>query len=263
MIKTIHSAQNPVFKSLKKLVLTKAKVAVDKKTVLEGVHLVQTYLQKETPLQCIVSENYSQDTELNDIFRHCQAKNVEVIVLRNHLFESLSAYKNQTGVILVIEIPLVNEPAVLESSAILIDRLQDPGNLGTIIRTAAAAGIRHIYCSNKTVSPWSQKVLRAAVGAHFHLAIYQNCNIAESIRNSKIPVLATSPTAKRTIYQLDLSTPTAWLIGQEGQGVDADLMKLCTEQVSIPHQPNIESLNVAAATAICLFEQLRQTEHAR
>jgi TrmH family RNA methyltransferase len=258
MIRSISSSQNPAFKELKKL-RTGASKLNEGKLLLEGIHLSQVFLQHHNPILCLVSEHYAQEPELRALVAVCQAKNVEIIALKNHLFESLSSYKNESGILLVAETPSLAPPTVLKSNAILIDRLQDPGNLGTIIRTAAAVDMKHIYCSKNTVSAWSPKVLRAAVGAHFTVSIYQNIDLAEVIQASEVPVIATTPHTDATIYQTDLSKPTAWLIGQEGQGAEESLMELCSIKASIPHSSKVESLNAATATAICLFEQYRQS----
>jgi TrmH family RNA methyltransferase len=140
----------------------------------------------------------------------------------------------------------------------LLDNLQDPGNLGSILRSAAAAGIEYVFCSKGTAFAWSPKVLRAGMGAHFGLKILENVDLADLIGAAKIPVLATSSHVPERVYDMDLSQPVAWLFGHEGQGVSHDLLELATYRVSIPHLGTMESLNVAACAAICLFEQVRQ-----
>ncbi len=138
--------------------------------------------------------------------------------------------------------------------------MQDPGNVGSILRSAAAAGIKQVYCSAGTAFCWSPKVLRAAMGAHFVLEIFENVELAALVRASQIAVLATSGYAKQRVYDVDLRQPVAWLLGHEGQGVADDLMALATHRVVIPHAGRVESLNVAACAAVCFFEQLRQIQ---
>ena len=127
-----------------------------------------------------------------------------------------------------------------------------------LFRSAAAAGIRQVYCSAGTVFSWSPKVLRAGMGAHFLLEIVENADLAELVRHAAVPVLATSSHATRTVYDLDLTVPVAWLFGHEGQGVADELLAHATHQVAIPHLGAVESLNVAASAAVCFFEQVRQ-----
>ena len=146
----------------------------------------------------------------------------------------------------------------LQKNAVVLDGLQDPGNLGSILRSAAGAGIEQVYCSAGTVSAWSPKVLRAGMGAHFLLEIFESVDLLALLSQTSIPVLATSSHTKKTIYQINLNHPVAWLFGHEGQGVAPALMALASETVTIPQKPEIESLNVAASAAICFFEQVRQ-----
>jgi TrmH family RNA methyltransferase len=146
----------------------------------------------------------------------------------------------------------------------VLDNLQDPGNLGSLLRSAAAAGIKHVFCSAGTVSAWSPKVMRAGMGAHFLLHIYENVALLPLLSTQltttrAMPVLATSSYAAQTVYQVDLNQPVIWMFGHEGQGLSDELMNCATEQVTIPHQGKIESLNVAACAAICFFEQVRQS----
>jgi TrmH family RNA methyltransferase len=143
-------------------------------------------------------------------------------------------------------------------NAVVLDNLQDPGNLGSILRSAAGAGIKQVFCSAGSASAWSPKVLRAGMGAHFLLEIFEGVDLYAMLSHSSIPILATSSHTTTTIYQSDLNRPVAWLFGHEGQGVDPRLMALATDTVTIPQKAEIESLNVAASAAICFFEQVRQ-----
>ena len=150
-------------------------------------------------------------------------------------------------------------PAPIVNSAVLLDNVQDPGNLGSILRSAAAAGIKNVFCSMGTAFAWSPKVMRAGMGAHFLLNIFENVNLHSLLQTAEIPILATSSHTKQTIYQAKLNQPVVWLFGHEGQGVAEDLMALANQTVTIPQRPEIESLNVAASAAICFFEQVRQS----
>jgi TrmH family RNA methyltransferase len=138
--------------------------------------------------------------------------------------------------------------------------VQDPGNVGSILRSAAAAGIKQVYCSAGSAFCWSPKVLRAAMGAHFVLDIFENVDLAALVAGSAVTSLATSGYATRKLYDIDLRQPVAWLFGHEGQGVADDLLGMATHQVVIPHLGQVESLNVAACAAVCFFEQVRQNQ---
>jgi TrmH family RNA methyltransferase len=176
------------------------------------------------------------------------------------LFGALSQVEHGIHLLFLVDTPRPARPAVLAASAVLLDGVQDPGNAGSILRSAGAAGIRQVYCSPGTASIWSPKVLRAAMGAHFVLEIFENVDLEELVRMAQVPVLATSGYASERIYDVDLDRPVAWLLGHEGQGVSDALLNLATHRVVIPHAGQVESLNVAACAAVCFFEQLRQQQ---
>ena len=171
----------------------------------------------------------------------------------------MSALEQGVAILFVIAMPEKRIAATLESDALILDRVQDPGNVGAMLRTAAAAGVKEIYLSEGSAQAWSPKVLRAGMGAHFTLTIYEGADLAVLIGRAEVPVVATSLGATRSLYDADLKTPHAWLFGNEGAGVSDDLLKLCEKDtIIIPQSDGVESLNVAAATAVCLFEQRRQ-----
>jgi TrmH family RNA methyltransferase len=178
--------------------------------------------------------------------------------LPDALFHALSQVEHGVDLLFVIDTPQPRPVGTLERGAVLLDNLQDPGNVGSILRSAAAAGIAAVYCSPGTAFVWSPKVLRAGMGAHFGLEIHEQADLATLIRGAGVPVLATSSHADTTLFDADLRQPVAWLFGHEGQGVSADLLALATQRLAIPHLGEMESLNVAASAAICLFEQVRQ-----
>ncbi len=185
---------------------------------------------------------------------------MQCILLPLALYQGLSQVEHGIGILFVIATHEATLPAALTESAVLLDNLQDPGNLGSILRSAATAGIKHVLCSSGTAICWSPKVLRAGMGAHFLLNIVENVDLAEVMGSAKIPVLATSSHVEKRIYDIDLRQPVAWLFGHEGQGVAEDLLALATQQVTIPHLGAMESLNVAASAAVCFFEQVRQLQ---
>ena len=139
-----------------------------------------------------------------------------------------------------------------------LDRVQDPGNLGTLLRTAAAVGIKQVFVSEGSVSAWSPKVLRSAQGAHFVLQVYEHLDLHALRERLRVPLVATALEQGQMLYSLDLPKACAWLAGNEGQGVDPALLARADLRVFIPQSDAVESLNVGVATAVCLYEQLRQ-----
>lgn len=256
---TITSANNPTIKQLRKLLTSGKSRRMDNTCIAEGVHLTRSYLETEaTPQRYICSVSGLENKEIILLAQELDNKDVERVVITDSLFESLSSIHASVGIMLLFTPPRSAAPEPLTRNAVLLDNIQNPGNLGTILRTAAAANVSSAYLSSGCVSPWSPKTLRAGMGAQFGLHVYEDCDLSDAIAKSTIPVFATSLDATDSIYDKDLSQPTAWLFGNEGQGVSEELLALQVEKVTIPQSSAVESLNVAAATAVCLFEQLRQ-----
>ena len=258
-MKNISSRDNPRYKELKLLATSSQARRKAGRTVLDGVHLCEAYLQASgRPVLCVASESAAMHVEVAAVLEQCESARVECICLPDALYHALSQVEHGVGLLFVIDIPAPMGQGPLRQSAVLLDSLQDPGNLGSILRSAAAAGIGSVFCSKGTASAWSPKVLRAGMGAHFLLNIVENLELGDLLRETEIPVLATSSHASHSVYQLDLCEPVVWLFGHEGQGVANELLDLATHQVAIPHPGGMESLNVAASAAICFFEQVRQ-----
>lgn len=258
-MKQISSRENALYKELRHLATNASARKKAAKTLLDGVHLCQAYLQHRfAPELCVVSESCVGHAEVASILAQCESLGANCIVLPDHLYQALSQVEHGIGLLFVIPTAQESSPPPLKVSAVLLDNLQDPGNLGSILRSAAGAGIQQVFCSSGSASAWSPKVLRAGMGAHFLLEIFEGVDLQAIISAASIPVLATSSHTDTTIYQMNLNRPVAWLFGHEGQGVDPQLMAMATDTVTIPQKAEIESLNVAASAAICFFEQRRQ-----
>ena len=278
-LRSIQSRDNAQYKQLRQWASSAQARRKSGMTLLDGVHLCEAWLQhRGVPALCVVAESALSHPEVAALVAQCEsnansnAKSksntnstagvAECVLLPDALFTPLGQVQHGVGILFAVKVP---DAAVsghaspsLQSAALLLDSVQDPGNLGTILRTAAAAGIQQIYCGPGTASVWSPKVLRAGMGAHFVLEIYEDVDLVQLIRQASVPVYATQPDAPKTIYTADLRAPSAWLFGHEGQGVTEQLLALATERLSIPQSAQVESLNVAASVAICLFEQRRQ-----
>ncbi|KAB8044547.1 TrmH family RNA methyltransferase [Janthinobacterium aquaticum] len=260
-MKTITSRDNAQYKDLVKLAGSTQARRKAGRTLLDGVHLCQSYLQlRGLPEQCIVAEGALHNPEVMDIIGQLESQRAQVLALPDALYKAVSQVEHGVGLMFLIATPERSVTGPLSVSAVLLDNLQDPGNVGSILRSAAAAGITQVYCSAGTAFCWSPKVLRAAMGAHFVLDIVENVDLAALVSASNVMTVATSGYAKERLYDVDLSVPVAWVFGHEGQGVADDLLSITTRQVVIPHLGQIESLNVAACAAVCFFEQLRQSQ---
>jgi len=258
-MKTISSRDNPFYKDLKQLATSSQARRKAGQTLLDGVHLCESWLDlKGAPLHCVVSEGALGNPEVAGIVARAESLRAPVTALPDALFGAISQVEHGVHVSFLVETPRPRQPDALGVSAVLLDGVQDPGNVGSILRSAGAAGIRQVYCSPGTAFCWSPKVLRAAMGAHFVLEIFENVDLAALVRGAKVPVLATSGYAAEQLYEVDLRQPAAWVLGHEGQGVSDELLDLATRRVAVPHAGQVESLNVAACAAVCFFEQMRQ-----
>jgi TrmH family RNA methyltransferase len=263
-IKPISSRDNPLYKQLRQLATSSQARRKAGRTLLDGVHLCQAYLDNAgqgalaLPWLCVIGEGARWHGEVAPLLARCVAAGVSCVVLPDALYRALSQVEHGVDLLLVVGTPAVREVPALRQSSVMLDNLQDPGNLGSILRSAAAAGVKTVYCSAGTAFAWSPKVLRAGMGAHFVLDIHENVDLAALLEDAGVPVLATSSHAARSLHDTDLRAPVAWIFGHEGQGVSDELLTLASQRVVIPHLGKIESLNVAACAAVCLFEALRQ-----
>ena len=256
-MRQIGSADNPRFKALRKLLQSSQERRRTELSLLDGIHLVATYCDKVgMPEQLAVSRSGLADPEIAELLR--KTLRVELLVLSDSLFKQLSSVTTPTGILAVVKTPRPQPmPAALDACVMLED-VQDPGNLGSILRSAAAAGVRHVLLSERSVHAWSPRVLRAAMGAHFVLNIYEFVNLLDATRAFPGTIIATRQRATRSLYDVDLTGEIALLFGNEGAGLSRELLAVAHEVVAIPMPGKVESLNVAATAAVCLFERVRQ-----
>ena len=182
---------------------------------------------------------------------------VETLRLRDSLFAEISGVASPVGVLAVIAIP-AEATGPLTESCVLLEGIQDAGNVGTILRTAAAAGVRDVVLGPGCAGAWTMRVLRAAQGAHFGLALREAGDLASVVRDFGGLSVATVADHATPLYALDLRGPVAWIFGNEGAGVSPELAAAAKVRATIPMASGSESLNVAAAAAVCLFEAQRQ-----
>jgi TrmH family RNA methyltransferase len=258
-LKKISSADNAQFKALLKLVQSSRERRLAGYSLLDGVHLLEAYQSRfGTPEQLIVSRSGADNPEIQKLLQ--RQGDAGILCLDDNLFKQLSSVATPTGIIAVIKTPRREGlPATLDTCVMLED-IQDPGNLGSILRSCAAAGTRQIFLSKQSVNAWSPRVLRAAMGAHFSLEIYERIDLLALARAYPGRVLVTQLRATRSVFDSDLSGTVALVFGNEGAGVSDALRHCAHESIAIPMSGATESLNVAAAAAVCLFERLRQLQ---
>ena len=257
-MKKISSAQNPLVKKLVQLSEKQSFRNKQKMTIIEGAHLTAEWLKRfGAPDFCVISNSSKRSEEVEAIIQKCEELNAEIIELEAKIYSKISPVIEGVGILFAVKIPK-NQGVNFCEDSIILDRVQDPGNLGTILRSAVGFGVKQIICSKGTVSAWSPKVLRAGMGAHFQLEIFENEDLREAIENLKVLTFATSLKAQKTIYDEDFAVNTAWIFGNEGSGVSEEVLSKVKKKVIIPQVGEIESLNVAMAATVCLAEQARQ-----
>ena len=293
-MKHIQSRDNPFFKELVKLGGSARQRNKSSQTLLDGTHLLAAYLDSgQRPRHILVSaaalnnaeialllerlspnpvraepvEARSLQSDAHSPFDKLRANGhqvaaplyeVPVTQLDDKLFAELSELKTPTGILALIDLPQPAGTAADSRLALLLEDIQDPGNLGSMLRSAAAAGCDAVFMSAGCADAWSPKVLRAAMGGHFALRLYEQQDLPVVAKVFAGTLLAASLQAQGSLYECDLRGNVAFLIGNEGAGLSADLLELASQQITIPMPGKVESLNAAAAAAICLFEAVRQ-----
>ena len=256
-MKLIQSRDNPFFKELLKLTGSARQRGKVNQTLLDGAHLLAACLDAcLTPQHILLNTAALQDDEIASLLE--QVGDVTITHLEDKLFAELSELKTHTGILTLIALPHPSAAVSDSRFALLLEDIQDPGNLGSILRSAAAAGCDAVFLSQGCADAWSPKVLRAAMGGHFALHIYEQQDLLNVSENITGTLLATSLQATHSLYDCDLTGNLVLMIGNEGAGLSDELLNLATQKISIPMLGKVESLNVAAATAICLFEVVRQ-----
>ena len=254
-MKHIESRANPLYKQLYKWQSSAGRRG--EPALLDGLHLCEAWLASgRRPLHALFDVDRIEHPAHVGLIRRLNAE--QCVTMSGSLLRTLSSFDSDQGVIFVAQQPVFELPERLKEPVVLFDRIQDPGNVGTLLRTCAAAGIRRVLASPGTAALWSPKVLRSAQGAHFGLQMHEQVNLMDVLDRLDVALVATALDDAQDLFATHLPAKCAWVFGHEGQGVDAALLKRATLRVRIEHDPSVESLNVTAAAAICLFEQRRQ-----
>lgn len=256
-MKQISSAANPRYQALRRLVQSSQERRKTGLSVLDGVHLAAAYRKHVgLPRSIAVSRGGLVNPEVQALLD--EMKGVEIITLGDALFQGLSSVATPTGIVAVIETPCSQAVPQGMEFCVMLEDLQDPGNLGSILRSCAAAGVGHVLLSKGSVHAWSPRVMRAGMGAHFMLSIHEGADLMAAARDYPGTLVATGPQAPRSVFATELKGKVGFLFGNEGSGLSAQLLAAADAVVSIPMPGGAESLNVAAAAAVCLFERVRQ-----
>jgi TrmH family RNA methyltransferase len=254
IVRQVTSRHNDLFKDLRKLLAEPTAYRKLGRIWLEGDHLCRALLERgRVPLRAIVTESGWAAPALNALARSAP----EIVCIPDALMRELSGLESPAPIGFLIEADGGVGPQPGRDT-IVLDRLQDPGNVGSILRTASAMGFAQVIALKGSVALWSPKVLRAGMGAHFALNLVEGADLPGFLAGYRGTSVALAGNAPRSIYELDLRGPIALCVGTEGAGLSSGLLARASERAAIPMPGPMESLNAAVAGSLCLFEVVRQ-----
>ena len=249
----ISARGNPLLQRLRRLAQDASAYRRLGQVWLEGEHLCGALRARGlAATQAVLSEDAWHEPRLRELAGWAGG----TVVVPATLFAGISALESPAHIGFVLDLPPA-APALAGVDTLVLDRVQDPGNVGSMLRSAAAFGVPQVLAIKGTAALWSPKVLRAGMGAHFALRLLEGVEEG-ALATLQVPLLATSPHAGQALPSAPLPRPCAWVMGHEGQGVSATLLARCALQLRIPQPGGEESLNVAAAAAVCLYESSRR-----
>lgn len=252
----IESKDNKIYKELKKLKNKRYRLTYNR-YLIEGLRFVEEAVKSEVKIIRLImtEEFYNKHAEDLDIFT-----GISMVLLKDSLFNELSDTEKPQGIIAEVEM-MDLKPEIKDGIFILVDRIQDPGNLGTIIRTAEAVGALGIICTKGTVDYLNEKVLRSTMGAVFRMPIIleeEDMTFIKTLKENGFKLLGTTLQTNNSVYDCDLSGRIVICIGNEGNGISSEVLDLCDMRAKIPMPGKAESLNAAIAASVIIFEALRQ-----
>ena len=250
----ITSLTNPKVKLIRALARKKERYAAQQ-FVVEGVRLIEEALDaRVVPSLVLHTTNVEDDARAHALLERLRAATPEVFAVSDAVMQDIAATETPQGIVAVVpflELPLPAQPQFV----LILDAVRDPGNVGTILRSARAAGVDAVFCAHGTADPYNDKVVRAAMGAHFALplrvASWQM--IEEAVRG--IPRIYLADARGEIVYtRADWARPVALIVGGEAAGAREEARKLAKARVAIPMRGGAESLNAAMAATVLLFE---------
>lgn len=258
-MKAITSAANAGFKAWLRLALHPRESRLQARALAEGLHLAQAALDASMAIEAVLLRREGAGTDAARLAGEAMARGAVGYELAGTLYDRLSPVEHGSGLIFVIEVPAHAAPTKARHDMLYLDGVQDPGNVGTLLRTAAAAGVREVLASPATAALWAPKTLRAGQGAQFRLRLH------EQVAAEALPGLldgtwiGAEAAGAASLWSTPLpSAAVGWIFGAEGSGLSDAARSACRLLVSIPIDRGVESLNVAAAAAVCLFERQRR-----
>lgn len=245
-ISIITSRDNALIKEVRKLAHDNMAYRKQGRVWLEGLHLIDAVQTRRIrPAIAVFSESYWVNASGDQ--KNMADKNM---IVSDSVFASISALESPAGVAVMVALPSISQ---VQSNlpTVVLDQVQDAGNVGSILRSAAAFGFQQVIAMKGSAALWSPKVVRAGMGAHFALHLVESVEV-DILTHLQIPLLMTSSHQGEYLHQSQWPWPCGWVFGHEGQGVSQSVQQHAAHHVQIAQPGGEESLNVAAAAAICL-----------
>lgn len=252
-MRSVRSRDNAFFKELKRLVDSGRERRKTGSIVLDGLHLIRDYERGYGAVKTLLLSTLGRDND--EIAAYIGQRSV--VEVADSLLRELGVVDTPSGIMAIAVQPAPAAPDTGVDTVVL-DNVQDPGNVGTILRTAAAAGFGQVLLGPGCADVWSPKVLRAGQGAQFALKTHESMDLPKFLANFRGTVIATCLDGDQSLFEAPLPGPVAWVFGSEGRGVSAPVLAAASLRLRIPMPGVAESLNVGAAAAICLFETIRR-----
>ncbi len=246
----ITSKDNEIIKNIKKL--KEKKYRLDS-YIVEGIKMVKEAINENQEIALIaIREDFKIDFD---------TKNIKTVTISNKIFNDISDVKTPQGILAVIKKNQNNQIETNSNYILALDSLQDPGNMGTIIRTADSANINQIIINKTTVDPYSPKVIRSTMGAIYRTNIIEVEDLKttlKEIQSKGFQIITTDLKATQSIYDINYNNKTVVVIGNEANGVSQEILQTADKKVIIPMLGKTESLNASIAASIMIYEYVRQ-----
>ena len=246
----ITSKDNEIIKNIKKL--KEKKYRLDS-YIVEGIKMVKEAINENQEIALIaIREDFKIDFD---------TKNIKTVTISNKIFNDISDVKTPQGILAIIKKNQNNQIETNSNYILALDSLQDPGNMGTIIRTADSANINQIIINKTTVDPYSPKVIRSTMGAIYRTNIIEVEDLKttlKEIQSKGFQIITTDLKATQSIYDINYNNKTVVVIGNEANGVSQEILQTADKKVTIPMLGKTESLNASIAASIMIYEYVRQ-----
>lgn len=255
----IESKENNLYKETKKLKERKNR-SKNNKYIIEGFRLIQEAFKANLSIEYLVLKKDENEKIDKYISEYVSNNKIRMYEMSDNLFKELASTENPQGILAVVN--MENKPIKYDGNFYLLcDKVQDPGNLGTIIRTAHAAGIDGIILTKGTVDIYNEKTIRSTMGSLFYVPIHyddDNLSLVKTLKEKGFNLIVTSLDTNKDFFEENLEGKVILTVGNEGNGVSNDVLELADKKVKIPMPGNAESLNVAIATSVIIYEKIRQ-----